>query len=278
MTTPRVAAPPGGWAPPWPVVIEIASVLPPKSWVLVGGLMVQLHARAAGVEEVRPTHDVDALIDVMTSGVSVARIASALTASGFEVVEPGWPHSPVHRLQRDHDIVDVLVADHLPKHVQPRLRRFPVMAVDGGAQALARTQEVVIDHGDESLELTIPDLLGALVLKAAAHMADQRDRERHLRDAALVASLITDHRRELTRLRGSDHKRLRHLRDALGDPLDDAWLLLSDDARSRGQDTLRILARCRRSPCRPIAVAMTGPRSSADDLESRVVTTWPGAT
>lgn len=56
MTTPRVTAPPGGWTPPWPVVVEIASVLPRASWVLVGGLMVQLHARAAGVEEVRPTH------------------------------------------------------------------------------------------------------------------------------------------------------------------------------------------------------------------------------
>ena len=73
-------------------------------------------------------------------------------------------------------------------------------------------------------------------------MADRRDRDRHLRDAALLASLIADHRQELTRLQGSDLKRLRHLRDTLSDPLDDAWLLLPDDARQRGQDTLRILA------------------------------------
>jgi len=242
MTTLRVTAPPGGWTPPWPVVIEIASALPAGSWVLVGGLMVQLHARAAGVEEVRPTHDVDALIDVMAAGVSMAGITAALTAMGFDVVEPGWPESPVHRLRRDHDVIDVLVADHLPKRVQPRLHHHPVMALDGGAQALARTQQVVIGHEGGTVELTVPDLLGALVLKAAAHMADRRDRERHLRDAALLASLITDHRRELGRLQGSDRKRLRHLNDALSDPLDDAWLLLPDDARQRGQDTLRILA------------------------------------
>lgn len=44
--------------------------------------MVQLHARAAGVDEVRPTYDVDALIDVMAADVSVTGIAAALTARG----------------------------------------------------------------------------------------------------------------------------------------------------------------------------------------------------
>ena len=242
MTATRIAMPPGGWAPPWPLVIEIAGVLPAHSWVLVGGLMVQLHARAAGVEEVRPTNDVDALVDVTASGVSLAGIVGALTATGFEVVEPGWPESPIHRLRRDDAVIDILVADHLLKRAQPRLRRRPVMAVDGGAQALTRTQQVVIEADGGTVELTVPDLLGALVLKAAAHMADRRDRERHLRDAALLASLITDHRRELGRLQGSDRKRLRHLNDALSDPLDDAWLLLPDDARQAGQDTLRILS------------------------------------
>lgn len=242
MTAIHVTAPPGGWAPPWPLVIEIAATIPTGSWVLVGGLMVQLHARAAGVVEVRPTHDVDALVDVMAAGVSVAAIVGLLAGRGFDVVEPGWPDSPVHRLRRNDDVIDILVADHLPKRSQPRLHRHPVMPVDGGAQALTRTQRVVIDHDGLTTELTVPDLLGALVLKGAAHMADRRDRDRHLRDAALLASLITDHHRELARLQGSDRKRLRHLRDALDDPFDDAWLLLSDDARRRGQDTLRILS------------------------------------
>lgn len=242
MTTLHITAPPGGWAPPWPVVIEIASVLPSTSWVLVGGLMVQLHARAAGIAEVRPTHDVDALVDVMAGDVSVAGIAAALTARGFTVAEPGWPDSPVHRLQRGDDVVDVLVADHLPRHAGQRLNRYPVMSVEGGAQALSRTQRMVIEHDGDVAELVVPDLLGALVLKAAAYAADRRDRDRHLRDAALLASLVTDHRRELGRLHGSDRKRLRHLAKALSDPFDDAWLLLPYDARRAGQDTLRILS------------------------------------
>ena len=218
MTARHVTAPPGGWAPPWPLVVEVAAALPVGSWILVGGLMVQLHARASGVVEVRPTHDVDALVEL------------------------GWPDAPVHRLRRSEDVIDILVADHLPKRSQPRLHRHPVMPADGGAQALARTQRVTIEDDGQTVELTVPDLLGALVLKGAAHMVDRRDPERHLRDAALLASLMTDHRHELTRLQGSDRKRLRHLRDALSDPFDDAWLLLPDDARLRGQDTLRILS------------------------------------
>ena len=116
------------------------------------------------------------------------------------------------------------------------------MAIDGGAQALTRTRRATVTQDGRTVDLTVPDLLGALVLKGAAHAADSRDRERHLRDAAVLASLITDHAAELARLKGSDRKRLRHLHDALGDPLDDAWLLLPDDARLRGQDTFRILS------------------------------------
>jgi len=242
MTEIAIAAPPGGWAAPWPLVVEIAAVLPVGSWVLVGGLMVQLHARVAGVELVRPTDDVDALVDVMAEGVTVSSIADRLRTLGFGVVEPGWENSPAHRLQRGRDVVDLLVADHLPSHKRPRLAGRPAMAADGGAQALARTERVAVIDGDAVVHLSIPDRLGALVLKAAAYGADSRDRERHLRDGALLAALITDHRTELTRLQGSDQKRLRRLREALADPLQDAWLLLPEALRQRGQDTLRILS------------------------------------
>ncbi|WP_146842516.1 hypothetical protein [Cellulomonas composti] len=210
--------------------------------MLVGGLMVQLQARAAGIDEVRTTDDVDALVDVMGTGVTVLFVASRLRDLGFEVVEPGWDDASAHRLRRGTDVVDLLVADHLPKHKRPQLAGRAVLATEGGAQALARTQRVTVIDGDTHVELAVPDLLGALVLKAAAHAADSRDRGRHLRDAALLAALITDHLRELARLQGSDRKRLLRLRDALADPQQDAWLLLPEGLRQRGQDTIRILA------------------------------------
>ena len=116
-----ITAPAGGWAPPWPVVVEVAAVLPAGSWVLVGGLMVQLHARAAGVDVVRPTDDVDALVDVMAEGVTVSSVADRLCGLGFVIFEPGWENSPAHRLQRGHEVIDLLVADHLPNRKIPRL-------------------------------------------------------------------------------------------------------------------------------------------------------------
>jgi hypothetical protein len=124
VTTRHITAPPGGWAPPWPLVVEVAAALPVGSWFLVGGLMVQLHARAA----------------------SVVSIADLLVGRGFEVVEPAWPDAPVHRLRRSDDVIDILNANHLPKRSQPRLHRHPVMPADGSAQALTRTERVTIDE------------------------------------------------------------------------------------------------------------------------------------
>ncbi len=76
--------------------------------------MVQLQARAAGIDEVRTTDDVDALVDVMGTGVTVLFVASRLRDLGFEVVEPGWDDASAHRLRRGTDVVDLLVADTCP--------------------------------------------------------------------------------------------------------------------------------------------------------------------
>lgn len=238
----HVEAPAGGWPPPWPLVVELAEALPVGSWVLVGGLMVQVHAIATGIDVVRPTDDVDTLIDVMADDAGVQKVVAALQGLGFEVQEPGWGKSAVvHRLIRGRDKVDVLVADHLPADRRRRLRRRNVMEIDGGAQALARQQPVTIEYEGRTVKFVVPDLLGALVLKGAAHKADNLNPDRHLADAALLASIIADHKAERARFQGSDKKRLSHLARELADPNHEAWLVLPADAQQRGQDALRIL-------------------------------------
>lgn len=109
--------------------------------------------------------------------------------------------------------------------------------VAGGTQALQRTMIFVLTGVDGSqTRLGVPDALGALVLKVAAYIADARDRDRHLFDAALLAATMTDRGRELGRLKGTDAKRIRALRAALDDVRHPAWLALPDQYRLAGID------------------------------------------
>ena len=85
-------------------------------------------------------------------------------------------------------------------------------------------------------------MLGALILKAAAHKEDPRDKPRHLRDAALLASLIEDPIEERGRLVGSDRRRITYIARQLNDPFIEAWQLLPPERQTVGQHTLRVLA------------------------------------
>lgn len=213
--------------------------------MLVGGLMVQLHAMAAGAPPARVTVDLDVLLDVATTSRSLGDAVQTLGRLGFAPVHPNRPGDPGHRFTRGREIVDVLVADHLPPpDRRPRVAGHPAMRIDGGKQALDRRTVIVVEPGGDQgpVRVTVPDRLGALVLKAAAHKADSRERDRHLRDAALLAGLIDDHASQIDRFGGSDRSRLRYLHRQLENEYHEAWLLLDDPWRQRGQDTPRIFA------------------------------------
>lgn len=241
--TVELTAPPGGWHEPWPTVFEIAETLVSTSIVLVGGLMVQVHSRLANVGEFRPTRDVDILIDLLAGDATVAAVAGGLQSVGFELQIPHSAGAPSHRFVRNDDIVDLLVPDH--QRPAPRLGGRPVMQIDGGRQALGKLLDVEVRLPQGSIEFRTPDRLGALILKAAAHRSDPRDRERHLRDAALLACAIDDPLAERERMVGSDSRRIRYLAERLDDPFQDAWQLLPEVARLRGQDAVRILSAVR---------------------------------
>ncbi len=112
--------------------------------------------------------------------------------------------------------------------------------MDGGHQALQRAIRLTVVKDGRSAIVPVPDLLGALVIKAAAWTADNRDRSRHSGDAAFLASLVTDPLAERTRFAGSDGKRLRRLDSVLGDPDAVEWRRLGDRADD-GHTTRRLL-------------------------------------
>ena len=204
-----VLEPVGGWREPWPQAFEIVRALPVDRWALVGGLMVQAHALAASVETSRVTLDVDAAVRVEAGAFSYAQAVSALTRLGYAADEST---RLAYRFTRGADVVDLMVADH--ERPAPRHARRDVMQVTGGRQALTRLQQVHFQLHDTAIPIPVPTLHGALVLKAAAHTVDSRDRDRHLLDAITLLACITDIEPTVGDLRGSDRKRLIHVMKA----------------------------------------------------------------
>ena len=228
--------------PAWKTVLDIAEAVPEGSWMLVGGLMTQVHAGLAGFSS-RATTDVDMLVDVLSDSRNIGMVVCSLKSLGFEPQEPGLRGSAFHRMVKGSLVVDVLVADHLSSGKQraAKVNAWPMMGVPGGAQAIERKVEVEIASETRQATVMMPSLLGALVLKSAAYAADRRNPHRHLEDIALLASLMTDHAEALSQLHGSDRKRLRKAAEALADPNEASWLLLPAEQRVKGQDTMRIL-------------------------------------
>jgi hypothetical protein len=238
----EVPTPVFGWEHPWPNAFEIACVFSTEHWTLVGGLMAHLHSVMSGVAVIRPTDDLDMLLHIEIATGLPAAAADQLERLGYVLQPPRNRKASAYRFTRARDVIDVMAADHVAPSMRQTLRTAPMFEVEGGTQALQRTMICVLINADGSRTgFSVPDELGALVLKGAAYLTDSRDRDRHLYDAAVLAATVTDHAGELERLKGNDVKRLRALRAALHDPRHPAWLALPEQYRLVGQDTLRIL-------------------------------------
>lgn len=234
--------PPGGWGSPWPQCLELARALPASKWTLVGGLMVQLHAAVAGMEVTRPTSDVDIILHVETGSVTAGELTETLRTLGYTLQTSLKDDAPAHRFVRGTEQIDVMVADHGVAKPPLLLGRRKVFRVPAGTQALRRTVYCRIDTGAGAVTVSIPNTLGALVLKGAAYREDSRDGRRHLDDAAVLAATLKNSLGVVPELKGSDRSRIITLHRALADPLYPSWLMLEEKDRTQGQDALRILA------------------------------------
>lgn len=238
----QVAAPAGGWSAPWPQVVEIVGVIPHTQWTLIGGLMVQLHAAHAGMTLTRPTRDVDMILHIETGEASFTGVREQLEQLGYVLHEPVGT-GEVHRFYRgsDHkEQVDVMVADHLAPKWRPKALKRAVFAVPGGTSALRKTVNCEVQTEGGVVLLSVPDALGALVLKGAAYTEDSRDRQRHLDDAAVLACTVTRPAADRSRMAGSDGKRIRALWDELHDLDHRSWIATGERA-ARGHAALRVL-------------------------------------
>ena len=164
---------------PFDLLDEIASVLPPAHWMLVGGLMVHAHAILARVGINRPTLDADIVVEVRTAG-SYPEAARAIQQLGFEPHDPVNPDAPSYRFDRGTDRIDLMAQDRTEA---VRFRSRAVLQVPSSDSALKNTQSYDLPSGTR---IRIPTLGGALALKGAACATSSPNTIRRAQDGLVL--------------------------------------------------------------------------------------------
>lgn len=106
--------------------------------------------------------------------------------------QPSISGKTLHRFVGARGQVDLVVPDHVPSSLAQKLRGHRPVAVAGGRRALDRAARLAVVLDNRHADVLVPDLRGALVLKARAAITDRRDSDRHLSDLAFLSSLVAD--------------------------------------------------------------------------------------
>jgi hypothetical protein len=160
-------------------------------WTLVGGQLVHLHCAERDNAPPRPTDDIDTVIDVRAETTMLRTFTATLTDLGFTsgcVSAEGIQH----RWIRDEAILDVLLPDGIGPRAASRtgVTGSPTIPTPGGTQALRRSVSVPVTLDGRQGHVRRPDLIGALVVKAAAHTTvGDPAKGRHRLDFATRADL-----------------------------------------------------------------------------------------
>jgi Nucleotidyl transferase AbiEii toxin, Type IV TA system len=225
----------------WTALLELAGHLDAADWALIGGQMVALHGLIRGVVPLRTSVDIDIVANVVARRNSLQACVAAAAAIGLEA-RPSITGKRTHRFEGNGVRLDLLVPDHLPRHLVPRLLGRDPVSITGGQRALDRAGRVYVRFDGIEAVVVMPDLRGAIVLKARAAVADRRDVERHRGDIAFLCSLIEDPLRIAAEL---DPRERRHLRRCPlpGDPRQSPWIFLEASSRAKAVDAWTRLVR-----------------------------------
>lgn len=224
----------------WAAIAELSSYLTSEQWVLIGGQMVALHLHLAGAQPTRTTTDIDIVADILTVHSSYAACKTAAGKMNLKP-EPSVDGKTLHRFAGPGGQLDLMVPDHLPGWLTQKFTRPTPVMVPGGQRAIDRRINVGITTAFGDADIPLPDLQGALVLKARAANADTRDRERHHLDLAQLSTIIDN---PLKFREGLDAKERRYLRKVRldEDTTRAPWLGLDNRVRQRALDAWFTLA------------------------------------
>lgn len=212
-----------------------------EGWTLIGGQLVHLHCAERGQLPVRPTNDADTVIDVRADPTMLVTFTKTLTELGF--ASAGISAEGLqHRWVRDDASLDVLLPDGIGERASLRrgVTGSPTLATAGGTQALQRSETVGVMVGGREGSVRRPNLVGALVGKAAAlSNAGDPGLGRHRRDFVLLAELLTAHDFRGQALTRKDRQRLRAMVAAVRE---DRGLLLEVPSAAVSLDRLATAA------------------------------------
>lgn len=201
----------GAQAASWHALMDLHERLP-DHWTLVGGQMVHLHCAEHGVSPERPTEDADTVLDVRAARDILAQFTGALADLRFKPDTSG--DGLQHRWERmaDGAQIDVLLPDGVGQRAAARhgVGGAPTLETPGGSQALARSESVTVTAEGRTGQVRRPSLVGALVMKAAAHTAaGDAGKARHRRDFVTLSGLAGARDFRDADLRPKDRQRLR---------------------------------------------------------------------
>ena len=227
----------------WRLLLALAGEPSAPRWVLIGGLLVELHAHEHAAAPPRITDDADVLVDVRTSPDGLPVMAKWLITQGLELDTPD-PEGVAHRFRRaDGVTVDLLAPDHVGQRANlstvPPARTIQAVA---GSRLARSAQPARVTYRDMQGIIQRPAVPVTIVGKYRAYRNDHSTRpaERHLTDVVFLLSLVGEPRRAASELVGSDHKYLQRLQAEL-QPEHHAWKSLAEPADA--QAALRLMTR-----------------------------------
>jgi hypothetical protein len=174
----------------WLGLLDVAADFP-DGWCLVGGQMVHLYCQERGFSPSRPTNDGDVVLDVRAQPNVLRDFTRALAVVGFTSAGVS-PEGHQHRWVRDRASIDVLIPQGLGRAAGTRtgITGGTTLATPGAQQAINRSEPVTVQVDDAVGTIRRPNMLGALVAKAAAFsVPSDPAKERHLSDFATLAAM-----------------------------------------------------------------------------------------
>ena len=195
----------------WLALLEASARLDHQGWCLVGGQMVHLHCYERGSRPNRATNDGDVALDVRGDPNALMSFTSILKDMGF-TADGTTIEGHQHRWIRDAAKIDVLIPAGVGMTAASRAGAAggTTLQSPGLQQALDRAEIVEVQVAGTVGRLPRPNLVGAIVVKAAAYtVTNDSARQRHLLDLAVLATLITarDHLRHTLGPRDRSHLR-----------------------------------------------------------------------